>query len=229
MTGWSEYALALAIFVTSHFLPRVGGLRERLIGTFGRRVYFAAYGMLSLCLLAWLIVAAGRAPYVALWPQLPWTRWVPNVVMPVAFVLAVCGIGLPAAVTLGGKSKARFDPANPGFAAITRHPLFLSLALWSAAHLFPNGDLAHAILFGSFFAMALAAIPAFDAKARHCLGDQAEAYFRATALLSPVPLFDGAWRRSNGRRLALRAVLGLVLWQGALQLHDLAGVSPFPL
>ena len=229
MTGWTEYTLALAVFVASHFLPRLGGLRTRLIAAIGRPVYFSAYGLLSLALLVWLILTAGRAPYVELWPQLPWTRWVPNIAMPVAFVLVSCGAGLPAAVTLGGRQKAPFDPARPGFAAISRHPLFLSLALWSGAHLFPNGDLAHGILFGSFLVMALAAIPAFDAKARRSLGAGAGAYFRATSLFSLRPLFDPDWRRANGRGLLLRAALGLLLWQGALHLHALAGVSPLPL
>lgn len=227
MMAWSEYLLALAAFVASHFLPRLGGLREGLIGLLGRRVYFAAYGLLSLALLVWLIIAAGRAPYVELWPQLPWTRWVPNLAMPLAFVMVTCGGGL-SAVTLGGRSKAAFDPARPGFAAISRHPLFLSLALWSGAHLFPNGDLAHVILFGSFLVMALAAVAAFDARARRSLGERATAYFGATALLSLGPLFDPGWRRANLRRLALGAALGLVLWQGALHLHALAGVSPLP-
>lgn len=159
MTGWSEYALALALFVGSHFLPRVGGLRDRLIAAVGRRVYFSVYGLLSLALLVWVISAAGRAPYVELWPQMPWTRWVPNLAMPVAMVLAAIGAGLGQPYTLGGRRNAVFDPSDPGLAALSRHPLFLALALWAIAHLFPNGDLAHVILFGAFGLLALAAIP----------------------------------------------------------------------
>ncbi|WP_370270237.1 NnrU family protein, partial [Nioella sp.] len=89
MTGWTEYTLALAIFIASHFLPRIGGLRDGLIAAVGRRVYFSAYGLLSLALLVWVIVAAGRAPYVELWPQVPWTRWVPTIASPIATVLVV--------------------------------------------------------------------------------------------------------------------------------------------
>ncbi|QDC10815.1 hypothetical protein FHY55_16935 [Oceanicola sp. D3] len=89
MTGWGEYALALAVFIASHFLPCLGGRR---------------------------------------------------------------GVAL--------------DPAQPGFAVNSRHPLFLALVFWAGAHLFPNGDLAMALFFGSFTLMALLAIPAFDASAR---------------------------------------------------------------
>lgn len=229
MTGWTEYTLALALFVGSHFLPRIGGMRDRLIHRFGRRAYFSVYGLLSLTLLVWVIAAAGRAPYVELWPQLPWMRWVPNLAMPVAAMLITCGAGLPNPATLGGRRSAPYDPAAPGFAAVSRHPLFLALALWSGSHLLVNGDVAHVILFGSFACMALAVIPAFDAKARRTLGHEAPAFFASTALLSPRPLFRPAWLRANGARLALRAALGLGLWIGALHLHGLViGVSPFP-
>ncbi|WP_370285133.1 NnrU family protein [Pseudooceanicola nanhaiensis] len=229
MSGWGEYALALALFVASHFLPRLGGLREHLIARLGRRAYFTAYGFLSLALLVWVIAAAGRAPYVALWPQLPWMRWLPNLAMPLAAMLVTCGAGLPNPFTLGG-ARRPFDPAAPGFAAVSRHPLFLALALWAGSHLVANGDLAHTILFGSFTVMALAAIPAFDARARRSLGPVAPAFFAGTALLSLTPLSRHGWRRANTRALVLRALLGLALWATALHLHELViGVSPFPL
>lgn len=222
MTGWTEYTLALALFAASHFVPRLWGLRDRLIGAVGRRVYFSVYGVISLALLVWVISVAGRAPYVELWPQWPWTRWVPNVAMPVALVLVTCGIGMAQPYTLGGRKS--FDPAQPGFAAMSRHPLFLALALWAGAHLVPNGDLAHVILFGSFTAMALAAIPAFDAKAR-----RASDLLNHTALFSLRPLANPHWRRASLRSLLIRTAIGLILWMGTLHLHALViGVSPFP-
>ncbi|WP_375175887.1 NnrU family protein [Pseudooceanicola sp.] len=229
MTGWAEYVLALAIFVASHFLPRIGGMRERLIRAVGRRVYFSAYGAVSLGLLVWVIVAAGRAPYVELWPQMPWMRWVPNLALPLATVLVTCGVGLPNRHTLGGRRHAAFDPGDPGFAAITRHPLFLALALWAGAHLVPNGDLAHVVLFGSFTVMALAAIPAFDAKARRELGAEAPVFFAASALLSLRPLTDRGWLARNARPMMIRLAIGLALWAAALHLHGpVIGVSPLP-
>ncbi|MCB1341132.1 MAG: NnrU family protein [Pseudooceanicola sp.] len=229
MTGWTEYCLALAVFVASHFLPRVCGLRDRLIGKVGRRVYFATYGLISVGLLVWVVVAAGRAPYVELWPQMPWTRWVPNIALPVAAVLISCGIGLHNPFTLGGSRKSPFDPDRPGFAAVSRHPLFLALAIWAGAHLVPNGDLAHVILFGSFTIMALAAIPAFDRQARMALGPRAATFLDATSILSLKPLGDRTWLRSNASVLASRAAIGLLTWAAALHLHaSVIGVSPFP-
>lgn len=226
MNGWLEFTLAMAAFAGSHFVPRLRDLRGRLIALVGRRTYFSVYGLVSLAILAWIIAAAGRAPFVMLWPQEPWMRWVPNLVMPLALVLAAAGFGIRQPHTVGAKRGATFDPGNPGLAAVTRHPLLLALALWAGAHVLPNGDLAHVILFGGFAALSLAAIPLFDARARRLEGPD---FFGQTAILSLRPLGCAAWWRANRRALALRAAVGLVLWAGLLHAHAmLFGVSPLP-
>jgi uncharacterized membrane protein len=229
--GWLPFVAALAAFAASHYLPAATGWREALIARFGRRAYFSGYGLLSLLLLGWVVVAAGAAPYIELWPQLPWQRWLPNLAMPFAFVLAACGLGQPQPFTLGGRRAARFHPQEPGLAAVTRHPVLLALALWAAAHLVANGDLAHVVLFGGFLAMALVAMRAGDRRAAGALSAaEAAAFFRATSIFSLAPFADAAWRRRTLPGLAPRAAIGLALWAGALLLHQpVIGVSPLPL
>lgn len=228
--NWLPYATAYAAFVASHFLPAATGLRGRLIERLGRRVYFSAYGVLSLLLLVWLIAAARAAPHVELWPQADWLRWLPNLAMPFAFVLATLGIGMAQPFTLGGGRASRFDADDPGLAAVSRHPLLMALALWSGAHLAVNGDLAHALLFGGFLVMALAAMRAADRRARRELTPEAaRGFFRTTALLSLAPLGDRRWRRRAWPRIARRGLAGLGLWLAALMLHGtLIGAPPFP-
>lgn len=123
---WAEFALALAAFLGSHVIP--ARLRGPLVARFGKRAYVIGYSLLSLGLLYWLIVAAGRAPFVEIWPQWPWTRWLVNIVMPLAVLAAALG-------GMGG--------------------LMLAFCLWSGAHLLANGDLAHVILFGLMLAYAV--------------------------------------------------------------------------
>lgn len=229
MTGWTAYALALALFVVSHFVPRLGDLRGRLIAGIGRRTYFSVYGLISLALLVWVVSAAARAPFVELWSQTALTRWIPNVVMPAALILAALGPGMRQPFTLGGRRGAAFDPDQPRLAALSRHPLFMALALWAVAHLAPNGDLAHVILFGLFAALALAAIPIFDARARRSLGPDAPAFFASTAILSLRPLASPAWRKANARALAKRTAIGLTLWVVLYALHaPVIGLPPTP-
>ena len=123
---WAEFTLALAAFLASHVIP--ARLRGPLVARFGRRAYVAGYSLLSLGLLYWLILAAGRAPFVEVWPQLPWMRWLVNLAMPLAILLAVAG-GM--------------------------RGLMAGFAVWAGAHLVANGDLAHAIFFGLLLSYAL--------------------------------------------------------------------------
>ncbi|MFN4129977.1 MAG: NnrU family protein [Paracoccaceae bacterium] len=228
LLGWAEFALALLVFSASHFLPRWGGVRETLIGKIGRRQYFTGYGIVSLVVLFWLIGSAGRAPYVELWAASDWTRKVPGFVMPVALFLAVIGVGTRWPFTLGSKGGAAFDPTNPGLVALTRHPMLWGLALWSAAHLPPNGDLAHVLLFGGFALMSLVAMSMFDRRAKIALGaDDTARPFQAAPLLSPATLFDPTWLAENRGSLTWRLTVAAVIWAVAFGLHDaVIGVSP---
>lgn len=117
--AWVEFLLALAVFVAAHVIP--ARARAPLVARLGRRGYIAGFSLLSFALLLWLIVAAGRAPHIPLWPQEPWMRWLVNLVMPLAVLVALWG----------------------GMAG-----LLLAFLAWAGAHLLANGDLAHAILFG---------------------------------------------------------------------------------
>ena len=123
---WAEFSIALAAFLGSHVIP--ARFRAPLIARFGKHAYVIGYSILSLALLYWLIVASGRAPYIELWPQEPWMRWLVNLAMPLA-VLAAAVAGMAG--------------------------LMAGFALWAGAHLVANGDLAHGILFGLMLIYAL--------------------------------------------------------------------------
>lgn len=226
MTAWAELAAALAAFVGSHFLPSRPAVRVRLIAWLGKSGYGIAYSLVSLAILAWMIEAAGRAPFLELWPQHGLTRWAPNLAMPLSLVLICTGIGLRWRWTLGAGRRA-FDPLDPGIAAVTRHPLLLALILWSGSHLIANGDLAHVVLFGTFLGLSLAAIPLFDARARATIPIEIQTrVFAATALFSPRPFLNGMWLRQNAGLLP-RFILALLLAAALKVLHEpVIGVSP---
>lgn len=229
MTAWPEFALALGAFLATHVLPTRRGLRDRLIGWLGRRAYFALYGGVSVVVLVWLIAAAGRAPYVGLWGPSGWQRWVPVLTMPVAALLGVLGIGAGYPHSLGGRT-GRFDPRAPGIAAVTRHPLLWAFSLWSLAHLVANGDLAHAILFGGFAALAFGGMAAFDRRARAAMpAAEWDAVRHATSVLSLAPLASAAWWRANRRTMARAAVIAAGVYLLLFALHEpVIGVTPAP-
>jgi len=227
--AWAEYSAALALFGATHFLPSHRPLRDRLIGALGRRAYFALYGTVSTVLLVWLVLAAGRAPFIAVFDPAPWMRWVPNLAMPVASALLALGVAFPYPYTLGGRRSAPVDPAAPGLAALTRHPALWALALWGAAHAMANPDLAHLILFLGFAAVSLGAMRLFDARAAAADPAVWPALRETTAILSFRPLADPRWLRAQGRALLVRLAAGVVLYVALYHSHSaVIGVSPAP-
>ncbi|WP_246020807.1 NnrU family protein [Paracoccus subflavus] len=132
MTGWGEYIAAWALFLGAHMIPALPGPRGWLVARLGRRGYLAAFSLLSIGLLYWLILAAGRAPVVPLWDQPGWSRWLVNIAMPTAILVAALSVGMSG--------------------------LIAAFALWAGGHLAANGDLAHALFFGGMVIFALSGL-----------------------------------------------------------------------
>jgi uncharacterized membrane protein len=170
MWGWGEFILAFAVFLLSHSIPVRPAMKRRLVARLGAPGFTLAYSALSIGVLAWLIAAAGRAPFVALWPWAPWQNLVTLVAMALACGIAALAIGRPNPFSFGGSDNAAFDPARPGIVGWTRHPLLVALLLWSLGHLLPNGDLAHVLLFGTFAGFSLLGMRLIDRRTRRNMG-----------------------------------------------------------
>ena len=221
--GWFEFIAAYGVFFLSHLIPVRPPLRPWLQDRLGRAGFTFTYSLLSVAVLAWLVAAAGRAPHVPLWGWAPWQVWVPLVVMlPVCVILAL-SIARPNPFSFGGARDESFDPARPGITRWTRHPLLAAITLWSVAHVVPNGDLAHVILFGTFALFALAGRWLIDRRKRRGMGARWDALRAATAAaaLFPPPVSKGG--------AAVRLAAGAGLYALLLWLHPwLFGVSPLP-
>lgn len=219
---WLNFALALAAFFASHALPALPGVKPALQLRLGRGGYGALFGILSLLVLVWVIVAAGRAPHVELWPQYPWMRWMANLLMPLAVLLVVLALGAPNPLSFGGR-RTGYDPARPGLAGVVRHPLLWALLLWSLAHLLVNGDLAHGILFGAFGLFCVLGMPMLDRRRQRELGLAEWQRLAAHTANLPRP-----WRLAPALSPG-RLLLALVVWAALLAAHPhVIGVSPLP-
>lgn len=229
-SGWGAFAAAFAVFLLSHALPARPSVRRALVARLGERGYLALYSLVSLAVFAWLMVAAGQAPFVPLWDFAPWQLWVPPIAMAGACLLAAFGIGAVNPLSFAGRSGAAFDPDQPGIAGVARHPLLWAIVLWAASHAVPNGDLAHVLLFASLAGFSLAGMAVIDRRKRRQMGTAAWAVLAArTSFWPAAALVSGRWRPRpalpSPRRLAAAALAYLVL----LLLHlPVIGVSPLP-
>lgn len=225
---WIELALAMGLFMVSHRLPAALGIKGRMVSTMGERGYTLVFSAFSLLLLWWLIIAAGRAPYVALWDQSGWHRWAVNIAMPLVITLGSLGVAAPNPFAFEGRATG-FDPDRPGIAGLTRQPLLWALALWAGAHLLANGDLAHAILFAPFLVLALAGMPMVEARRRRAMGvDEWQRLTARTGLVPCAALLSGRWRPGFAPPWA-RLALAVVIWAALWHLHlPLIGVWPAP-
>ncbi|MGP9810509.1 NnrU family protein [Rhodopseudomonas sp. NSM] len=230
MTGWTEFVAAFAVFLLSHAIPARPAVRERLVGALGERGFLIAYSVESLIVLTWLIIATGRAPYVELWPFEPWQMWAPNLTLPLACQLAAFGIGAANPLSFGGDPNKRFDPEQPGIVGLVRHPLLWTIGLWAAAHVVPNGDLAHVLLFGFFALIALAGMAIIDRRKRRRIGAETWNVLAARTSFWPfAALIAGRFKPRSWRISLVRLAIGLAAWLVLLLLHPLViGVSPLP-
>ncbi|GGK51262.1 NnrU family protein [Salinarimonas ramus] len=208
-----EFTAALVVFLLAHSLPARLGLKDHLVARAGLRGYLVGYSLVSLALLAWLIDAARRAPYLPLWDPAPWQAWVPLLAMPVAFVLLVAGLTQPNPLSISLRAGEK-----PGsIVALTRHPVLWGFLFWAVSHIPANGDVVSLVLFGGMAAFAVAGIPIVDRRARRRLG---EARWHTLAA-------RGAPRAAPGG-LAVAALAGTALYVWfLLQGHAvLIGVDP---
>ncbi|WBU52722.1 NnrU family protein [Paracoccus sp. SCSIO 75233] len=226
MSGWAEFIAAFIAFLAAHIIPMHPKLKAAITSALGRRGYIVLFSLLSLGLLYWLLMAAGRAPYVEIWPQAVWQRWLVNIAMPVAILLTVFAVGAKNPFAFGGHAEG-FDPERPGIVGLTRHPLMWAFAIWAGAHLLANGDLAHVLLFGPLLAFALSGVFAAERRARRALPD----FDRLAAHSSLWPgaaLLSGHWRPRRWPSL-IRLLIAAVIWAALLHLHPaVIGVSPLP-
>lgn len=221
--------LTLAVFVAFHVIPAFGPVRRALVEAFGKAPYIVGYSMISLGLIGWVGIAYVEADFIELWPQWPWTRWVPVVVMAPVSILLVGALTHANPLSVGVRG-ARFNPDKPGIVSVTRHPLMWALVLWAFAHMFPNGDAASVTMFGFFAALGLLGPLSLDAKAKRQLGP--ERWGEWAGATSSVPF----WAAVTGRGkidwpnvLCVPTLGGLVLYAVLMGAHPFViGVSPLP-
>lgn len=221
---WAGYGAVILAFFVTHTIPIRPRVRHAIVARTGERGFTTLYSLLSLAMLAAVIIAAARAPYVQLWPQAPWQHYVVIAGMGVACLIVAFSIGRPNPFSFGGANNGRFDPAHPGIVRWVRHPILVALLLWSLLHILPNGNLAHVILFAIFAGFAALGVHLINARKQRTMPDGAWSQLRRETLNSAL------WPRPESVMNAwTRGVFGVAAFIGLLFAHPLViGVSVWP-
>src|SRR3989454_2526712 len=141
-------------FAGSHLVLSSLPVRRVMVARIGEGPFRGLYSLLAFAFfipLVWTYFTHKHAgPWLWTLPRTPTLLWTVYAGMGLAFVLAVAGFVRPSPAAL-----VPGDPTPRGVYRITRHPLVMSIALFGALHLLPNGSTADVAFFGSFVAFAL--------------------------------------------------------------------------
>lgn len=149
MTDAVVIAALWAAFAASHMILSSVRLRPRLVALGGEAVFQGAFSLVALATfvpLLWFYFSHKHAgPLLWAVPLGETLRWVLYLGNGVAFVLVAAALITPSPAVMGVRS------AQPrGVHHLTRHGLFMGLALWGALHLVVNGYASDVAFFAGF-------------------------------------------------------------------------------
>ena len=147
MTGWSELVFAFALFVTSHMIPARPIARAWLLRHMGKTAYLVAYTGLSILVLGWLILGSRLCALSASLGACCLADVDHKRHHAICLLTACIRIAAPNRLSIASRNDTAYDPDHPGIVGCTRHPVLWAATLWASAHVPPNGDLAHVIVF----------------------------------------------------------------------------------
>lgn len=197
------------LFGVSHMALSSEPVRARLVKLLGVNVFLVSYSVLALFIFVPLFMSymAHQHEGPLLW-TLPATPWLTGFIyagVTLAFILVAAGFLTPSPVIRG------VPYSGPrGAHLISRHCLFMGLALWALLHLLVNGYATDVVFFGGF-ALFCVVGAAHQDRRKLAQGDPIFKTFHAAA-----PFFPFTGRRTlEGLKgfspLALVAGLGLTI------------------
>jgi uncharacterized membrane protein len=211
--------LATLVFVGGHFVLSSSPVRRRLVRVLGQNGFLPVYSLAATGALVWMIAAYRAAPVVPVWEPPAGLAWVPLLIMPIALFLAVAGLTTRNPTLMGAERMlASGLPQNPapGIISITRYPFLWGTALWAAAHLTVNGDLANITLMGGILILSIGGMVHIDYRREEALGAAWGPVKLTTSVIPFAAILTGRsrldWRGIGWwRPLAAAAIYVLIL------------------
>ncbi|NJN51962.1 MAG: NnrU protein, partial [Gammaproteobacteria bacterium] len=138
----SELLLVAAVlFVVTHLGISSTPLRATLVKAIGERGYLGLYSLIAFATIIFLVIVFNRAPQAQfLWGPDVALRWVPLLLLPLAFVFMLGGFLTRNPTAVGQEAQVKVIGEGSGLVRITRHPFQWAVVLWSASHIVAGGD-----------------------------------------------------------------------------------------
>lgn len=221
--------IGVLAFTGGHFLLSSAPIRDRAVAAIGEEKFRGLYSLVMLGALVWLILAFRDAPYVEVWLPAAATKWIPNILVPIACILLVSGITTRSPTSVGGEAMLAEPTTFKGILTVTRHPFLWGTGLWSLGHLATNGDLASLLLFGGMAVLSFAGMPALDAKLRRKVDSAWGPVAMTTSIIPFLAVIQGRTSLDLAGIGWWRLGLGLLVWGLLYGAHPYyAGVWPHP-
>ncbi len=221
----TSISLAALFWLGLHFIV-AGPLRWRLVAKLGERAFQVIFSLLSLTGLVWFVFAYRAAPYVPLWPTPPASGWLAFVMVFLAFLLTVVGIGSTNATETNAPRMTDNKLPIYGITRVTRHPRLCGLSLWATAHMMVNGHLAAFLMFGALLATALNGMVSIDRKRRRTLGAAWNEFEKQTSRVPFAAILSGRTRFVLAEFQARQVAIAVAIFAGVFWLHGIIGPSP---
>ncbi len=180
MQGWYWILFWWLAFALTHVSLSSNGVRPRIVERIGERAFQGVYSLLAAALFILLIVTYSSSKHTG---PLVWNLLVVPGMRTFAMILATLGIAITTAAVVQ-PSPMSLDPRSQalpyGLTRITRHPLFMGIALWGLSHALLYGFLSDVIFFGGFFVFALTGGAHQDARMRQTQKNLATLYHQTS-------------------------------------------------
>ncbi len=195
-------------------------LRPRLVGAMGTRAFQGVYSLIALGVftaLFWFYLTHRHAgPLLWAIPIGPIALWTIYVLLAVAWTLVVAGAIQPSPAMVSGLTGKMPEEIEPrGVQRITRHGLFMGVALFGLLHLPMNGFLSDVVFFSGFPIFTIVGCWHQDQRKLATDGEAFRAFYAATPFLP----FTGAGALRGVREMPLAIVIGVALTVGLRLLH----------
>lgn len=207
-------------FALSHSVPAHPPVRTVLVRRIGDRAYMLTYTLVSLATFVPLVRAYWGARHTGtfLWAMeaTPGMRPLGIGLGLLAFAMLASALVAPSPVSMAGTA-----PQATGMTKITRHPLFVAIAIWGAVHLLMNGYATDAVFFGGFIVYGLAGAAHQDYRKRTEEGGRLAEFYAQTSLVPFAAVVSGRTKLTLSELPWTALLLGLAMGIGVYRLHPM--------